>query len=100
MINCIRTASIATGRNHDAFAFAKKISEHFAKNYEVTLTLSMPVGGNPNRIAWMSSYSKLSDLEGLLSKMMTDQKYGELVKEYADCFISGSISDEIWRTLA
>lgn len=100
MINFVRTASIAPGRNHDAFAFAKKVGEHFAKTYEVTLTVSMPIGGNPNRIAWNSTYSKLSDLEDLISKMVIDHKYGELVKESADCFIAGSVSDEIWRTLA
>jgi hypothetical protein len=99
VINFVRSASIAPGKNQDALVFAKKISEHFAKTYDVTLTLSMPIGGNPNCIAWTASYPKLSDLEDVMSMMMMDQKYGELVKEHADCFIPGSVRDEIWRTL-
>jgi hypothetical protein len=65
----------------------------------VCLRISIPVGGNPNRIRWSSDHENLAALEAQQGKLLSDPKYMDMVAKGADNFIPGSIHDEIWRTL-
>ena len=75
MILFTRTSSIAPGKLADAFAFAREISEYLEKTYDRKLQMSVPIGGNPHRIAWRSTYANLAALEEFQAKTMKDPQY-------------------------
>ncbi len=99
MIRFVRTASIASGKTADALAFAKQISDYMAKQYNVKLEVMMPVGGNPQRIAWRAEYASLAAMDEVQSKILPDAKYWEIVSKGQAHFIAGSLNDSIWRTV-
>jgi len=99
MIRFVRSASIAPGKLGDALAFAKQISEYIGKQFGVRLEVMMPVGGNPNRVAWRAEYASLAAMEEMQTKMLADPKYMELVAKGGSNFIAGSLNDAIWRTV-
>ena len=99
MIRFVRTASIAPGKLGDALAFAKQVSEYIGNHFSVRLEIMMPVGGNPNRVAWRAEYESLGAMEEMQTKMLADPKYAELVGKGASNFIAGSVNDSIWRTM-
>ena len=98
MISFVRTGSIAPGKGAQAFAFAQKIVAYWESNYDQHIDLLRPIGGNPNRIAFTSSYKDLAAFEKVLDKSSVDQKYMELLASGADCWIPGSLVDEMWRS--
>jgi hypothetical protein len=99
MIRFVRTANIAPGKLGDALAFAKQVAEFVGKNFGVHLEIMMPVGGNPNRVAWRAEYASLAAMEEMQMKMLADPKYLEMVSKGAANFIPGSVNDVIWRTM-
>ena len=99
MIRFIRIGSVAPGKLGDALAFAKQITEYIGKNYGQKLEVMMPIGGNPNRIAWRTEYANLAALEEFMTKTTSDPKYAELVKGGGMNFVAGSLNDSIWKTL-
>ena len=99
MIRFVRTASIAPGKLGDALAFAKQVSDYIGTQFGVRLEVMMPVGGNPNRVAWRAEYPSLGAMEEMLNRMLADSKYLEIVGKGAANFIAGSVNDSIWRTL-
>lgn len=58
----------------------------------------LPVGGNPNRVAWSVRYDSLTDMEAVMAKMMSDADYAALAAEGIDYFLPGTMNDVIWRT--
>jgi hypothetical protein len=99
MITFIRSASIAPGKTGDAIAFANQIGKHIKENYGVTIELLMPVGGNPNRMAWHAHYESLAQLEALAAKLLADTEYMGTIAKNSATFLPGSVHDEIWRTI-
>ena len=99
MIRFVRMAGIAPGKTGSALVFARKIADYLAKHHKIKLEVMMPVGGNPNRVAWRAEYASLAALEENQNKFMVDPKYMELVASGAENFIAGSIMDSIWRTV-
>jgi hypothetical protein len=99
MIYFSRTASIAPGRTGDAIAFAQVIAKYINENYETTLEVLMPIGGNPNRIAFRAHYDSLAQWEAATTRLLTDKVYVELVAKQSNTFLPGSVQDELWRTL-
>ena len=99
MIRFVRTASIESGKLADAIAFAKQISEFMKRQHGLKLEVMMPVGGNPQRIAWRAEYESLAALDAMQTKILADREYLELVAKGANNFISGSLNDAIWRTI-
>ncbi len=67
--------------------------------YKVELEISLPIGGNPQRIAWSSRYKDLAAFDAVGSKLLTDKHYWEVVGKGSDNFIAGSIQDSIWRII-
>jgi hypothetical protein len=97
MVVFSRTASIAPGKTPSAMAFAKEISAYLKTTCAIELEVSVPIGGNPNRICWSTRYKDLAALEATNAKMTSDPKYWELVNKSADHFMAGSICDSMWR---
>ena len=99
MITIIRSAAIAPGKIGDAVAFAHNIAKFLQEKYSVKLTIVMPIGGNPNRIAWLATYASMADWEELVAKMMADPEYGAMIAANSATFNAGSVYDEIWRSI-
>jgi ketopantoate hydroxymethyltransferase len=99
MIRFVRTSNIAPGRFADALAFAKEISDYIQKNSGTRVEVMLPVGGNPQRVAWRAEYENLGAMETSQMKMLADPKYLELAAKGATNFIAGSTNDVIWRTV-
>ena len=99
MIAFNRTANIAPGKTASAIGFAHEIAGHLKAGYGVELEILMPIGGNPQRIAWSTRYKDLAALDAVSQKLLGDKQYWELVGKASDLFIAGSMHDSIWRTL-
>jgi hypothetical protein len=97
MISFVRTGAIAPGKGAQTLAFAQKIVAYWQSNYDQHIDLLRPIGGNPLRLASVSSYKDLAEFEKILNKSSSDQKYLELLASGADCWIPGSLNDQIWR---
>jgi len=99
MIRFVRSASIAPGKQGDTLTFAKQIVDYIGKNFGIKLEVMLPIGGNPNRIAWRAEYANLAAYEDFVTRSAADPKYAELVKSGSMNFIAGSVNDAIWRTI-
>lgn len=99
MITMIRSAAIAPGKTGDAITFAHTIAKHIHDKYGLKLTVVMPIGGNPNRIAWTATYESLAEWETLTAKLMADADYAKAVAANAPTFIAGSVHDDFWRSI-
>jgi len=100
MITIVRSASIAPGKTEGAHAFARNITKHIEKKYGRKLQVVTPIGGNPNRIAWLGTYEDVAEWEDFTSKALADRRYMKLVAENGPNFIPGSVHDEIWRSVS
>jgi hypothetical protein len=98
MIYFARTGAVAPGKGLPAFAFAQKIVEYWKTNYDRELELRRPIGGNPNRIAFVGRYQDLAEFDAVSQKSMADKKYLELLSTGGELWIAGSLQDEIWRS--
>ena len=98
MITFRRTASVAPGMFSAAIAFANEIKAQVKASAGVDLQIAIPVGGNPNRVAWVSSHENLAQIDTVTQKLLGDQKYQELLKKSAGIIVPDTTSDEIWRT--
>jgi len=99
MVTVTRSGSIAQGKTADALAFASLITKLIKDKHGITIQWLVPVGGNPNRIAFTSNYESLAAWETLSSKLWADADYMAAVTANASVFLPGSIHDDIWRTL-
>ncbi len=97
MITFHRIACVQAGKMGAAMAFAHEIVAYLKDVQQLQVEIAIPVGGNPNRIAWSSRYADLAALEVATEKMLKDTKYQQLVAKSADCLISGATRDSIWR---
>ncbi len=97
MITFYRRADIAPGKVPDALAFAREISAYVEKSTGQVLHVGVPIGGNPNRVGWSTSYESLAAMEAQQTKMLADKKYWVMIAKGADNFIAGSVHDELWR---
>ena len=99
MIAFNRVASIAPGKTAAAIAFGKEIAAYMKEAYKVDLEMLMPVGGNPQRLAWSARYADLAALDAVNGKILMDKKYWEIINKNSDLFLAGSIHDSMWRTV-
>lgn len=97
MIAFNRTAGIAPGKTASALGFAHEIAAYMKSTYGVDLEVLLPIGGNPQRIAWSTRYKDLAALEAVTTKLTADKKYWEIVGKHSDNFVAGSMRDSIWR---
>ena len=99
MIAFNRVASIAPGKTASAIGFAHKIAAYMKRAYGVDLEVLLPIGGNPQRIAWSARYKDLAALETVNTKLLADKRYWQLVHKNSDNFLPGSVRDSLWRTV-
>lgn len=99
MITFYRSAVILPGKTPKAIEFAKQVSALVKKLNGVELHVGMPVGGNPSRIGWSSSYESMAAMEAAMVKMTSSAKYWDLLNKTGDIFLAGSVTDEIWRSV-
>jgi hypothetical protein len=99
MIFFSRTASIAPGKASDAIAFGHLIAKYIKETYGTTLEVFVPIGGDPNRIAWHARYDSVAEWDAVTSKLLTDKLYVELVSKQNNTFLPGSVHDALWRSL-
>jgi len=99
MITYVRTANIAPGRTGEAVAFAQEIAKLVDKITGVKVGVSIPVGGNPFRIAWVSSVADLATVEATWAKLMANADYMKVAEGGAAYFLPGSAHDEMWRSV-
>jgi hypothetical protein len=98
MIAFVRVAGIKPGKQGAAMAFAKEVTAFLKQSYHLDLEVLRPVGGNPQRLAWSTRYADLAAFESITNKFLADPKYWELLNTASECFIPGSIRDDIWQT--
>ncbi len=99
MITFVRTVSIAPGKLAEIMEFSHKVVKHVKDKHGLPIQLIMPIGGNPNRIAYVTTYPSLAEFEAASTKLTTDADYQKLVAANAANVIPGSVHDEIWRSL-
>jgi hypothetical protein len=99
MIFFSRTASIAPGKASDAIAFGHLIAKYIKETSGTQLEVLVPIGGDPNRIAWHARYDSVAEWDAVTSKLLTDKLYVELVSKQNNTFLPGSVHDALWRSL-
>lgn len=98
MIHWTRTASIAPGKLTAAQAFAAEATAYLKAHHGQDFTVSMPIGGNPNRIRWAGQLPSLAAYEAYTAALRADAGYAAVLAKGSDLFIAGSIHDEFWRS--
>jgi hypothetical protein len=99
MITFVRTATIAPGKVVEALTFAHQIAKLVEKITGLKVGVSMPVGGNPFRIAWVAAQPDLAAVEANNNKLLSDPEYMKLTEGSASLFLPGSAHDEMWRSV-
>ena len=99
MITFVRTAAIAPGKVAEAIGFAHQIAKLVEKITGLKVGVSMPVAGNPFRIAWVAAEPDLASVEANTNKLLSDPEYMKLAESGASYFLPGSAHDEMWRHL-
>lgn len=99
MIVLHRSASIASGKGAQAMAFAQEVAKYLTSKYKLDIQVMLPIGGNPQRIAWVSRYKDMAAIDALFAKALADTKYQELAAKGSAHFIQGSMVDSFWRTI-
>jgi hypothetical protein len=99
MIVFSRTAGVEPGMFSAALAFANEIKALIKEINGVEVQVAIQIGGNPNRIAWMSSYESLAAFDAAGLKLLGNPKYQEMLKKTAGMIVPETIVDEIWRVI-
>ncbi len=99
MITFVRTLSIAPGKHAQVMSFTRQVQKLFAEKYGIELRAAAPIGGDPNRIAYSSSFATLLEYEQALLKISADPQYQKLVAAYLPHIDHGATHDQLWRDL-
>jgi hypothetical protein len=99
MITFVRVATIAPGKTHEAMSFAQKVAKLVESKVGTKVDIAVPIGGNPGRITWNSSYDNLAEFESRATKLLSDADYTKLVESSAPYFLPDSTHDELWWRL-
>jgi len=99
MIVFVRSADLAPGKVMAAMKFAAEIAMLAEKIGGSSVTVMLPIGGNPNQILWRSTYDDLAGLEAAQTALMASEEYMSAIAAAADLFLPGSIFDRILRTV-
>jgi hypothetical protein len=99
MITFVRTAVVAPGKMAEIMAFNQQALKLIKDKYGVDVHVSIPIGGNPNRIAWTASHPSLAEFDSLSVKIMADADYQKLLDAHVGTVLPGSLHDELWRSV-
>lgn len=99
MITFVRTASIASGKAGEAVTFAHEVAKLSEKITGAKVGVSMPMAGNPWRIAWTAAYPDAGAMEVAGTKLLSDPEYTKLLQSAAPYFQPGTTYDEWWKSI-
>jgi hypothetical protein len=99
MITFVRTASVAPGKLADAIAFNQQVTKLAKDKYFLDVHASTPIGGNPGRMAWTTSYPSLAEFDAMSIKLNADADYQKLIAANVATLVPGSVHDELWRRI-
>jgi len=97
MITFVRTFSIAPGKNAEVMSFTRQARKLFADKFGVELRATVPIGGDPNRIAYSANFESLAEYERTLLKIVADSDYQKLIAAYMPHIDHGTTQDQLWR---
>jgi hypothetical protein len=69
------------------------------EKYGVQINPSVPIGGNFDRIALVSSHPSLAEVESTSTKLLTDSEYMQLLTANTQTFLPGTTHDELWMSI-
>ncbi len=99
MITFVRTAVIMPGKLPDAMTFNQQVTKLLRDKFDLDVHASTPVGGNPHRMAWTTSYSSLAEFDAMSIKINADADYQKLIAAHVSTVVPGSVHDELWRSV-
>ena len=99
MVVFSKTASIAPGKTPSALEHAHEVADYVTRTYGIEVEVLVPIGGNPQRVAWSVRYKDLAAYEGVSNKLRDDKQYWEIVSKNSGLFLPGSIRDSFWRVI-
>ena len=99
MIAFNKIACVAPGKTAGALGFAHEVAAYIKSSYGVDVEVLLPIGGNPQRVAWSSRYKDLAAYEVVNTKIREDKHYWEMVNKSSDNFLPGSVRDSFWRVI-
>ncbi len=99
MITFVRTDFIAPGKQAEALAFAHQIAKLVETLTGHKVGVSIPVGGNPFRVAWVVALPDLAALESSMGKLLSNADYMKQVESAASFFLPGTTHDEMWSSI-
>jgi hypothetical protein len=99
MITFVRTDSIAPGKLAEALGFAQQIAAFVEKIIGHKVGVSVPVGGNPFRVAWVVALPDLAALETSFKQLQSNPEYMKRIEAAGSYFLPGEARDEIWSSL-
>jgi hypothetical protein len=97
MITFIRTATMTPGKTQEAMTFAHQVALLCERITGIKVGVSVPIAGNPFRVAWTSATPDLGVVETAMDKLLSNKEYVELVESAAPYFLPGTVHDEMWR---
>jgi len=83
----------------EAMAYAQQITKLVKEKYGVQISLSVPIGGNPDRLAFVSPHASLAEVESIGAKLLSDAEYMRLLAANAQTFLPGATHDELWMSV-
>ena len=99
MITFVRTAVIAPGKTHEAMTFAHEVAKMVEAKVGIKDTVMVPIGGNPGRISFVTSYDNLAAFEAASLKLLADPEYMKFTESNMQYFLPGTWHDELWYTM-
>jgi hypothetical protein len=98
MILSIRQVTVMPGKVGAARAFAAEVTEYVKGAHKLDFEIVRPVGGSPQRVAWVGRYKDLAAYEDAMNKLAGDRRFAELSTKTADLWVPGTMQDEIWQS--
>lgn len=99
MITFVRTAVVAPGKLADAMTLNQQLTKLARDKFDLDVHVSTPIGGNPSRMAWTTSYPSLADFDAMSIKLNAHADYQKLIAAAVAVFVPGSVHDELWRSV-
>ncbi len=94
MIRFQRSGKTKPGKFLDGIRFAKEIAEYCNATYApISVQVYAELFGNVDTIHWHIDYKDLTTIEGVNTKLLTDQGYWAIVNKGMEFFVEGSFHD-------
>ena len=97
MITFVRTRSIAPSKIAEAMAYAQQVAKLVNDKYGVPLRLNVPVGGNPDRVAFVSSHANLGEVEDRC--LIAGGRVHAAARRQRSDVSAGATHDELWMSI-